>query len=153
MALHPVMWKYSLLAFPLLLKRQRRCRTICRLIYYDDMPEGERKSHIPPLDEQERLSDMTWLNENLPVFWSMAQSAYEEVGRGALVTDLTVQFRGGGHPIAYCSQELIVAVGDPDAIRMVEQYEPDWQFVTMLFKTGGRISTYRIGVHNQIPSS
>lgn len=116
------------------------------------MPEGERKSHIPPEAEQERLDDMAWLNENLPVFWPIAQTAYEEIGRGAIVTDLTVDVESGGHPFAYCSQEVIVAFGDPDTIRMVEQYEPDQQFVSMLFKVGGRISTYRIGVH-QSPNS
>src|SRR4051794_13337500 len=111
------------------------------------MPEGERKPHIPPLDEHERLRDMAWLNENLEVFWPFVQTAYEEVGRGAVVADLTVHLESGGHPLAYCSQEVIVAIGDLDASRMVEQYEPDWQFITMLFKADGCISTYRIGVH------
>jgi hypothetical protein len=117
------------------------------------MPEGERKSYTPPWAEQERLDDMAWLNENLPVFWPIAQSAYEEIGRGAIVTDLTVDLESDGHPFVYCGQEVIVAFGDPDTIRMVEQYEPDRQFVSMLFKAGGRISPYRVGVHHQSPNS
>lgn len=96
---------------------------------------------------------MAWLNENLPVFWPIAQTSYEQVGRGAIVTDITVDLTSGDHPFVYCTQEVIVAVGDPDAIRMVEQYEPDSQFVAMLFKAEGRISTYRIGVRNQSPNS
>jgi hypothetical protein len=111
------------------------------------MPEGERKSQLPPWHEQERRHDMAWINANLDVFWPMAQFSYEEVGRGAIVTDLTVDLQGGGHPYAYCNQAVIVAIGDPDALRIVAQYEPDWQFVAVLFKTEGRISTYRIGVH------
>ncbi len=116
------------------------------------MPEGERKSYISPLDEQERLRDMAWLNENLQVFWPLVQTAYQEMGRGAIVADLTVYLEGGGYPIAYCSQEVIVAIGDIDASRMVEQYVPDSQFITMLFKAEGRISTYCIGVHEQSSS-
>lgn len=112
------------------------------------MPEGERKSKLPPLAELERRYDMAWINENLPVFWPMAQGAYEQVGRGAIVADLTVDLKRGGHPFAYCNQEVIDIIGDPDAMRMVEQYEPDWQFITVLFKSEGRISTYRIGVRN-----
>src|SRR4051812_4955303 len=111
------------------------------------MPEGERKSHTPPRAEQERLDDMARLNENLPVFWPIAQTAYEEIGRGAIVADLTVDLESGGHPFAYCSQAAIVAFGDSDTIRMVEQYEPNRQFVSMLFKAGGRISTYCSGVY------
>jgi hypothetical protein len=113
------------------------------------MPEGERKPNIPPWDEQERLNDMRWLNENLPVFWPIAQSGYDAVGRGAIVADITVELEDGGHPVAYCTQEVIVTIDDPEAIRMVEQYEPDWQFVTVLFKSEGRISTYRLGVQNR----
>src|SRR4051794_18615493 len=115
------------------------------------MPEGERKQHLQYWAEQERRNDMAWLNENLHVFWPIAQAAYEEFGRGALVTDVSVHLEDGGHPFAYCSQEIIIAFGNPDAIRMVRQYEPDWQFVSMLFKPGGRISNYRIGVRNQYP--
>lgn len=126
---------------------------MANLLYSSYMPEGERKFHTPAGAEQERGHDMAWLNQNLQVFWPIAQSAYEEVGRGAIVADLTVDLESGGHPFAYCSQAVIVAFGDPDTIRMVEHYEPDRQFVSMLFKTGGRVSTYRIGVHPQSPDS
>jgi hypothetical protein len=105
------------------------------------------------LFEQERLEDMAWLNENLPVLWPLAQTAYEEVGRGAIVADLTVELESGGHPFAYCTQEVIAAIGNLDAGPIVEQYEPDWQLVAILFKRGGRMSTYRIGVHLQNPNS
>jgi hypothetical protein len=115
------------------------------------MPEGEHKPQLPAWDEQERRHDMAWINENLQVFWPMAQTGYEQVGRGAIVADLTVDLKSRGHPFAYCNQEVIVAIGDLDAMRMVAQYEPDSQFVTVLFKTEERISTYRIGVRNPSP--
>lgn len=113
------------------------------------MPEGERNNHLPPWAERERLRDLVWIGDNVPVFWPMAQAAYAEVGRGAIVADLTTKLENGDHPVAYCSHGVVVDLGDAEAIRMVEQYEPDWQFVTMLFKSEGRISTYRIGMYNQ----
>src|SRR5688572_9763307 len=113
------------------------------------MPEGERKPHIPRWAERERLSDMAWIAENLQLFWSVAQAAYAEVGRGAIVADTTVQSTSGEHPFGYVTREAIVVSGDSDAIRMVAQYEPDWQFVALLLKSEGRVSTYRIGVPNQ----
>jgi hypothetical protein len=114
------------------------------------MPEGERKSSIPAWGEQERRQDMAWLNRNLHLFWPMAQSGYEEVGRGALVSDFAGELKNGIYPVVYCPQELIVALGDQDAIRMVAQYEPEWQFVAMLLKSEKRVSTYRIGVYGAV---
>lgn len=110
------------------------------------MSEGERKPSIPPWAERERRSDIAWITENLHVFWPAAQASYVEVGRGALVVDITVRPTGAGHPFGYFPEEMIVSFGDPDAIRMVTEYEPEWQFVTMLLKAEDRVSTYRIGV-------
>lgn len=124
------------------------CGSAKPLIYCAHMPEGERKSYSSAWNERERLNDMAWLNNNLDVFWSVIQGAYEEVGRGAIVADVSVDLGNGSHPFIYCPQEIIVAIGDNDGIRMVEQYEPNWQFVAMLFKPQGRISTYRIGVYD-----
>lgn len=119
------------------------------LLYSSHMPEGERNSQSPSWHEQERGLDLAWINENLHVFWPLAQLSYVEVGRGAIVTDLTVDQPGGGHPFAYCNQAAIITIGDPDALRIVAQYDPDWQFVALLIKPERRISTYRIGVHTR----
>ncbi|MCC6458007.1 MAG: hypothetical protein IT328_23835 [Caldilineaceae bacterium] len=119
------------------------------LLYFSYMPESERKFSIPSWAELERRQDMAWLNGNLHHFWPMAQSGYEEVGRGALVSDMVIEPQNGIRPIVYCPQELIVALGDHDAIRMVAQYEPEWQFVAMLLKAEKRVSTYRIGVYER----
>jgi hypothetical protein len=62
------------------------------------------------------------------------------------VADTSVRATGAGHPFGYYPQETIVALGDSDAIRMVAQYEPEWQFVAILLKAEERVSTYRIGV-------
>src|SRR3982751_5057457 len=110
------------------------------------MPEGERKSEIPPWAAQERLEDMAWIGANLDVFWPAARGAFDEVGRGAIVVDTTVHPSEEGSLFGYFSQQLVMAFGNPDAVRMVAHYEPEWQFVAMLFKRGGRVSSYRIGV-------
>ena len=106
----------------------------------------ERRRHIPEWDEDERLRDLAWLTENLPVFLPAALAAYAGVGRGAIVVDTTEQPSREGHPFGYFPQQLIVAFGDPDAIRMVAEYEPGWQVVTMLLKSSNRVSTFRIGL-------
>jgi hypothetical protein len=113
------------------------------------MPPSERKSGIPRWAEQERLSDMLWIAENLSLLWPVAQAAYAELGRGAIVVDITSRPTGEGHPYAYFPQELVIAFGDRDAVRMVAQYDPSGELVTMLLKTENRVSTYRLGVPAQ----
>jgi len=111
------------------------------------MPEGERKPHIPPWAERERLGDMAWLAENMYVFWTAAQAGYEELGRGAVTVDTTARpVRGGGNPLWYVTQEQVSEYFGPDEIRMVAAYEPQWQFVAILLKDQGRVSSYRIGI-------
>jgi hypothetical protein len=35
---------------------------------------------------------------------------------------------------------------DPDALRIVQGYDPSWELVAMLLKNEQRVSTYRVGV-------
>lgn len=108
--------------------------------------ERERRPPMPEWAARERLSDMAWIAENLPFFWPAAQRAYAALGRGAITVDTTDSSSGDGHPFWYLTQEQLNALGDNDASRMVAEYEPTWELVTMLLKIEERVSTYRIGV-------
>lgn len=116
-----------------------------RVIYSSCMSSPERRN-IPSWAEQERGSDLAWIGENVHVFWPVAQQAYEEVGRGAIVVDTTVRPTGEGHPFGYFSQDMVQEHGNEDTIRMVAEYDPTWEMITVLLKTRDRTSTYRIGV-------
>jgi hypothetical protein len=96
---------------------------------------------------------MAWLRENLHMFWPLAQLGYQEVGRGAIVVDTTetVTHAGGvGHPTGYLDQETIAQQGDEDTQRLVGEYEPTEEFVSVLLKPQDRQSTYRAQV---VPAS
>jgi hypothetical protein len=110
------------------------------------MPERRRRPPIPEWAERERLSDMAWLAENLHVLWPAAQTAFAALGRGAITVDTTSTPTNAGHPFYYLTQEQVNALGDADALRMVGEYDPSWELVTMLLKIEERVSTYRIGV-------
>ena len=115
------------------------------------MHHPERRN-IPGWAERERVADLAWLGENLQVFWPVAQTGYEEVGRGAIVVDITSRPTGEGHPFGYFAQETLEEIGDDDTQRMVIEYDPAWEMVTVLLKTHGRSSTYRVGVVSRDPS-
>lgn len=109
------------------------------------MSEHEKR-RFPDWAERERAGDLAWIHQNLHVFWPAAQLGYETVGRGAIVVDTTSRPTKEGHPFGYFDQAAIEEGGDEDALRMVREYEPSWEFVAALLKSQGRTSTYRIGV-------
>jgi hypothetical protein len=96
--------------------------------------------------ERERTGDLAWIKENLYVFWPVAQQGYEQHGRGAIVVDTTSRPTGEGHPFGYLPQAMVEQQGDEDTQRMVREYDPAWEMVTVLLKIHERSSTYRLGV-------
>lgn len=116
------------------------------------MPSGERKPSIPRWVERERASDLSWIQENLPQLWSIALLGFETSGRGAVTVDTTVQPRPDkGHPVWYLTQEQVTTYAGEDEIRMVAQYDPSWEFVSILLKQNDRVSSYRVGIPSQRP--
>lgn len=117
-------------------------------------PEGEQR-RFPRWAERERASDLAWIAENLHILWPVAKAGYEALGRGALVVDTTSQPEPDkGNPFGYLPQEQIMASGGgKDEHRMMAQYDPTWELVTILLKEKERMSSYRIGVPDKIPPS
>ena len=110
------------------------------------MPQSH--TEIPDWAAREREADIEWIRENLHVFWPAAKLSFEEFGRGALIVNTnTVRQQGThqGNPIFYLPAEQIRAYEWVPAIRMVREYEPNWEFVAVLLKRQ-RESAYRIGV-------
>jgi len=61
-------------------------------------PEHTR---IPDWTQQERQADFGWIAENLDVSWTVATTALEDAGRGAIVVDITPEpVPGAGNPFA-----------------------------------------------------
>ena len=116
----------------------------------------ERKPHIPEWARRERLADLVWIAENMQEFWAAAQRSFAEFGRGALAVDTTAQPEPGrGNPMYFVPQVQLPSLdfAGEDEIRMVAEYDPAWQFVAMLVKKQGRVSSYRVGMPDQLQKS
>lgn len=111
------------------------------------------KPNLPDWAERERIGDMSWIAENLHVFWPAAQRCYAAEGRGAIVVDATARSTGGGNPFLYVAEAGIEQMGDPDALRMVRAYDARWELVTMLIKRERRVSIYRVGIPSEKQAS
>ncbi len=111
----------------------------------------ERPNPIPDWAKRERASDLFWMQEHLKVFWGLASEGFQESGRGLLVVDLQSSVEDEGtlaHPVFYFSQSLFQAgfwTLEEETVRLVNEYDPSWEFVTMLLKPG-RESAYRVGI-------
>lgn len=107
---------------------------------------SEQDKRIPDWARQERERDMEWISEYLEPFWLAAAIAYQDVGRGAIVVDTTIQIPGAGHPFAYAPLADLEDPDYKDAKRMAHEYTPGREVVVALLKEHERISTYRIGL-------
>ena len=112
--------------------------------YYDFMAEREKQE--PDGAEQERLQDLNWIKQNVDVFWPTAQAMYPSFGRGALVVDVTNGYPDEVQAFGYLDQAGVDQSGEVDIKRLVREYEPREEFVTTLFKSDDRISSYRLRV-------
>lgn len=113
------------------------------------MKERKNRRH-PDWAEQERTGDLAWVGENLPILWRAAVESYVKMGKGLVVVDLTTEILGG-HPIFFVPAEDLVE-GNSDEIRMLSEYDPDWELVVTLLKDDGRSSTYRVGIPGKKPN-
>lgn len=104
-------------------------------------PENNK---IPNWARHERERDFEWIGENLNDFWPLAKNAFEEIGRGVIIVDTTSQLKGDGNPYGYISKTDIEEFDDEDTKRMVQEYDPEIEFVILLFKSDDRTSTYRV---------
>lgn len=110
---------------------------------------SERQHQWPEWARQERGRDLAWIQENLHVLWPAAQQGYQASGRGAIVIDTLSHPAGAGNPFVYLPQNEVAKMEDADASRMVDQYDPNWELVTMLLKSAQRLSTYRVRIPAQ----
>src|SRR6266545_6918124 len=102
---------------------------------------------LPDWARRERQGDLTWIQENLHVFWPIAQAAFAEAGRGAIVVDTTSRPGGKskGNPFGYFPQAVVETGDDEDIKRMVRAYDPEQELVIVLVKSEHRTSTYQVG--------
>ena len=110
---------------------------------------GDKKYTPPEWATPEQQRDLTWIEQNLELFWTAATSAFEESGRGAVVVDTDEWPREGSAPdhvmFTYFVQATIEQMEDEEVQRFVETYDPAHQFVIVLLKTAGR-TAYKVPV-------
>ena len=120
----------------------------CSLSYYvigcSHLTMSVEQQPIPDWATHEREKDLGWIQQNLEIFWQTARKGAVVVGRGALVVDVAVKPMGEENYFTYISQADIERFEDEESLRLIQQYEPETEFVIMLLKLKERTSSYQI---------
>lgn len=100
------------------------------------------ESKVPTDDSHlERQQDLAWIEENRDVFWLTATVAFQEIGHGAIVVDLTSDPTDQDQRFAYLAGGEL-ELSDEMLRRSLDEYDPDREFVIALFKPGGQSRVY-----------
>ena len=91
----------------------------------------------PPQSPAERDHDLDWIAENRDVFWLSATTAFEEIGRGALLVDLIHEPLEQGHPFSYHAEGEL-EIEDEDLKHYLDDYDPGREFIVVLLKPDSR---------------
>ncbi len=107
-------------------------------------PMNPERNPIPEWAQAEREQDMSWIRRNLDVFWYSATIAVRQLGRGAIFVDALARPLGQQNLFTFFTLEEVVAYENEDINRMIEDYNPEQEFVIVLLKQEGRMSSYRV---------
>lgn len=107
----------------------------------------------PPEPEEiaaERRQDLEWIGEHLLLLQVIAQTGFLDWGRGAVGIDKVTKIEEyPGHPFNYLPEQIVYEFLDNHTHKMVKEYDPAWEMVTILFKEDAKLSSYRLGVPYQ----
>lgn len=116
------------------------------------MANPERED-LPDAEGREKDPELTWLEDNLTIFWPAAHYNYEQQGRGALVFDASVDPLGEETQFHYAPQPLIEEADDKASRSLavfVAEYDPEKQFVAAIIKPELELATYQIEVGEEL---
>ncbi len=114
---------------------------------------NRERNPIPEWAQAEREQDMGWIRENLDVFWYSASMAARQIGRGAIFADAIARPLGQKNLFTYFTLEEVAEYENEDINEMIESYEPDEEFVIVILKKEGHMSSYRIKTQPPSPDS
>ncbi len=113
----------------------------------------ETQPEQSPGEENKNQAELVWLEENLTIFWPAAHFGYEQQGRGAIIIDASSVPLGDDTQFHYAEQAIIEAGEDEASHRLaqlVSEYDPERQFLTAIIKPNMEVSTYQIGVGEEL---
>ena len=90
--------------------------------------------------------ELAWIDQNTPLFSTKASGYFGLVGRGAIIVDAATKPLSEGPLFTYFSKEQMEHIADVDINEMVDEYDPDKEFVVLLLLPENQTRAYRIDI-------
>ncbi len=105
---------------------------------------NSERGNWPDWFVRERAADMAWIRDNGESLRTVADAQYQQHGRGALTVDVSMPPKPEGYHFYYFTAEYLEHFDELPAKALVEQYDPEQEFVVLLVKADNRTSAYRM---------
>jgi hypothetical protein len=96
--------------------------------------------------EAQRELELAWIDQNIPLFSAKALGYFGLIGRGAIIVDAATNPLSEGPLFTYFSKEQTEHIADVDLNEMVDDYDPEKEFVVLLLLPKNQTRAYRIGI-------
>lgn len=96
--------------------------------------------------EAQHELELDWIGQNSALFSSKASGYFGLVGRGAIIVDAATKPLSAGPLFTYFSKEQMEHITDVDINEMVDDYDPDEEFVVLLLLPKNQTRAYRIDI-------
>lgn len=96
--------------------------------------------------ESQRELELAWIYQNMPLFSAKASGYFGLVGRGAIIVDAAAKPLSQGPFFTYFSKEQMEHIEDVNVYDLVDDYDPDEEFVVLLLLPDNQTRAYRIGI-------
>ena len=104
------------------------------------------EKNIEHCAEAQREIELAWIDLNTPLFSAKASGYFGLVGRGAIIVDASTKPLSEGPLFTYFSKEQMEHIVDDDISAMVDEYDPQEEFVVLLLLPRDETRAYRIDI-------
>jgi hypothetical protein len=104
------------------------------------------EKNIDQCPEVQRQLELDWIDQNVVLFSAKASGYFGLVGRGAIIVDTATKPLSDGPLFTYFSKEQMEHLADGDINAMVDDYDPEKEFVVLLLLPQNQTRAYRIDI-------
>jgi hypothetical protein len=106
-------------------------------------------STLTDLNEKIHEAELAWINENHLIFQGLAESEYDEKGRGFILVNIDHSSEEDGDLYWYLAQAVAEELEDDELKHMVRAYDPLSEFILVLEKQNGVCSYHQVSFQQE----
>jgi hypothetical protein len=106
-------------------------------------------SSLTSLNEKIQETELAWINDNYAIFQSLAETEYDEKGRGFILVNTEPTSGDEGSSYWYLAQAVAEELEDEELKQKVRAYDPLSEFILVLEKQNGVCSYHQVKMQQE----